>query len=204
MKLFILFLFLLSFKVYSLPTRHERIDLMTVNQNLSQLLFRLDLEYSIHYTIEPKSSESDPRSNYDRLMMIPVNVKPTFPALQNELTDYKAELHVIEDARIVEVARVKDIRDRINALDHKDEAIQKYLTIPNSRFWYEKTIFTLSPVNAETILKAIESFHASAIKPTRDTQKIKEDNRKNARDFMKTANCNSLTNEIIRNMCLTY
>lgn len=209
MKLLVTILLFLSFKAQALPTRHEQIDSMTVNGSIWQLLSRLDFENGIHYTIEPKSSESDPRSNYDRLIMIPINVKPTFPALQNELTDYKAELHIIEDDRIAEVARIKDIRDRLKLLSHRNTSMHKHLGVPNPAAWLRDNINSMDPVIMEAHITAIEAEDLTQINLA-NTQKTKEDTRKEIKARINIADCDKLSienppikkDEILKDMCL--
>ena len=199
MKLLTILLLLFSFKVQAIP--HAAIDALTVNETLHQLMLRLEFEYNIHYEIERKSSETDPRSNYDRLKMLEDNIKPTFPSLQNELTTYKAELHIEEDARLEEVARVKNIRDRLKALNHRAPSMRKHLSVPNPKAWLRDNINTMDKVEMEGHLQAIELEDIS-LKVFYDGLTVKENQWKASRDYLKAYDCKSFPlASYARNLC---
>ena len=69
MKLLILFLFLISFKLNA-QDRHQQIDLMTVEDYTGNLMFRLGFEINTHYNITPPIDIADTSTRYERIVMI--------------------------------------------------------------------------------------------------------------------------------------
>lgn len=198
MKILTILLLLFSLKVQAYT--HAEIDALTVNKSIHRLMSRGGFDFHIHYLIEEKSSESDPRSNYDRLNMVEPLGKPTFLSLQNELAVYKAELHVIEDARLAEVARVKNIRDRLDALNHRASSMRKHLSVPNPKAWLRDNIKSMNKVEMEGHIQAIELEDISQ-KIFFDAQKNKDDDWKASRAFLKAYDCATLGSAYAKNLC---
>ena len=95
----------------------DQIDNMTLEDNLWQMIHRLvDIvglpEGEALLTLD----EDDLLSDYDRIIINPIFIKPTLEELEAELILLKAELTAIEDARLAEIARVQDINDRWSAM----------------------------------------------------------------------------------------
>lgn len=94
---------------------------------------------------------------YDRIIVHQLLVKPPLHNLQVELTQYKQELTVIEQARLDELARIQGLKDRFNALSDIRGAIAKLsLDIPNPSLELQRII----DENDEARLSALESAHA--------------------------------------------
>lgn len=78
---------------------------------------------------------------YDRIIVNQSLVKPPLATLEQELSDYKAELVAAENARLAEIARVKDIRDRFNAIKDIRGAINKAnLSVTNPAIELERIV----------------------------------------------------------------
>lgn len=80
-------------------------------------------------------------SFYDRLTLHSELSKPTLQTFQTELDLYKVELTSIEDARLAEVARIQDIKDRFNAIKSIHRVFQSCgKTQPNSALELKRII----------------------------------------------------------------
>ena len=93
----LLLILLLSFNVQAIT--FTQIDNLTVNKSIYPLMLRLGFDYQ-DFEIAPKINEDDVRSKYERIVMEGVLIKPTFPEMQAELALYKADLVIIEQARL--------------------------------------------------------------------------------------------------------
>ncbi len=197
MKLFLLlFLFLLSFKVLSYP-KHSVIDAMTVNNRLYVLMQRMSLSIE-GCSIEERVNEDDVRSKYERFNC---SGKPTFIALQNELTDYKAFLHVERTKEVNEINRRKDIKNRLKALNFYQESFYSVISdVPNHKDYFRKNIPTMNHAQMEQLIKDIEAKNAA-----RQIRQDEEDQDKidfrTLRLYFKNFNCASLGSEYEKNSC---
>jgi hypothetical protein len=199
MKILITLLLILSFEVQAL-TRHEEIDLMKVNENIGRLMKRLNFIAVEHYTILRRVNPEDTRSRYKRIVMVEPNLKPKLTLLRSELVLFKAELHIIEDARLAEAARKKDIRKRLKALKRKRSSMEINLNISNPAAWLRDNIVQMDHSTMEAHIVAIE---AEDIIQTQlaEAEEKKEKDWKAARAFIKNYDCSTLGNAYTRNLC---
>lgn len=94
------------------------------------------------------------KSDYDRFMVHASIIKPTLQRITDEFLEYKSELIAIENARLAEIARVQDIKDRFNALSDVRMAISKAnLNIANPTKELERII----KENDQEMLASLES-----------------------------------------------
>jgi hypothetical protein len=91
----------------------EQIELITIEQYLGLLIGRI-LDLSQVPEGEPvyMLDQDEELDFYERIIVHQSLVKPPLENLEAELAQYKEELRVAEQARLDEIARVKDIKDR--------------------------------------------------------------------------------------------
>ena len=183
-----LLLFIITFNVQALTI--SEINLLTVDSSLSVLLDRLDKSCSIVDFEQPYAIDN----------ITCVGGNPTTPELESELIIYKAELIATEEARLAEVARINDIKARLNNLPRKLSMMRTVLQIPNPAAWIRDNLHSMDHAEMETKIAQIE-----ALTPGINAEIIVEAAEKTvmsgARLRMKTANCSSLSNAILKDMC---
>lgn len=154
----------------------EQINALTLNDSLAELFTRLlaGKEYSVE---TPEGVES---LGYVDFEIIGAG-KPTLSELEAEFLIYKQELIDQENARLSEVARLKNLKDRLAAISDKRAAFYSlYKDIPNCELWLKKNILQASPEDAEQNLLALEAADASErlIRENKESRKqIKEKGR---------------------------
>ena len=154
---------------------HEQISALTVENSIGVLLDRiLDLSsvpqgenwFALH--------EDDSKPFYDRIILHPTLVKPSLQLINDELTDYKAEETAKEDARLAEVARVQDIKDRFNAIEDIRGAFEKAsITAKNPALELKRII----EEDDQTVLSSLESA-ATEFNSDKNKKKNREDKKK--------------------------
>lgn len=82
--------------------------------------------------------------------------------LESELELYKAELIEVEEARLAEVARVQDLKDRYAALSDKG-LLQGAAQISNPDAYFRDSVLKESPEQAEVNLLQLESVYELAL-----------------------------------------
>ena len=138
-----LLIFLISFNLFAMS--HERIDNLTVQKTIHRLILRM----------EKVCERVDDTKPFRVNNITCENGTPTLSAFENELTTYKAELHIAEDARLAEVARVKDLRQRFKAVAKHHQ--RRALNVPNPAAWIRDNIKSLSPELMAAKMIEIES-----------------------------------------------
>ena len=111
----------------------EEINLLTVEGEFFSLLPRIiDIEQVPQGEPVYQLDLDEEKSFYDRVIMHSSLVKPEEALFDAELVEVKAELTVLEQARLDELARIKDLTDRFNAIPDVRGAISKTAhEIPN-------------------------------------------------------------------------
>lgn len=80
-------------------------------------------------------------NDYDRLRVNDVYEKPTLLEINAEFDRIKAELIAIENARLAEIERVRDLKLRWNALEDKRAAFHAVSPdVPNHALWIKKAL----------------------------------------------------------------
>jgi len=194
-----LLIFLISFNVFSMSL--EDIENMSVNNNLQELVQRVDSDCILE--ILPKSDIDDVRSNYER--MVATNCeKPSFDSLVAELVVLKSELAVEENARLAEVARLVDMKNRIKAM--KDLVDFRFLPpstkeIYNTKMYMSKKLLN-NPDKADAENELVECEERAQIvhaqMQIRESKKAEEQSIKN---FIKNFDCGSLNGVFIKKLC---
>lgn len=88
--------------------------------------------------------------------------KPTRTEADAEFLIYKQELLDAENARLAEVARMQDIRNRLAALSNQNDAhFAMNPNIPNAALWVKENILEAAPATAEANLAALEAADAA-------------------------------------------
>ena len=186
----ILLAFLITFSIQAVPT-HVEIDAMTIDTELSELLARMEFS-----TETCSYLEGDPEilSDYDRMYDCDPS-KPSTIELSNELISYQTELHAARTAQLIEMARVQDIRDRLNALKHKKQSIREILSVANPMAWLRDNIHSMDKALMETKIVAIEAKDIE-LDSSYQIQKNDDDTRKAGmiamRTFFKNYDCSTL------------
>lgn len=95
----------------------EKIGLIVFKDHASLILDRI-LDFSVVPVGESIYSldEDETKVFYDRIILHKKLNMPSQARIDEEVAEYKAELTVIENARLAEVARVKDIEDRFGVI----------------------------------------------------------------------------------------
>lgn len=124
---------------------HQKIDNLTVNKTLHHLAYRMEKE----------CVRLDDTKPFRVNNIACTNGTPTLSAFENELTAYKAELHIEEDVRLAEVARVKDLRKRFKAVasHHRRQALK----LPNPAAWFRDNIKSMDHALMAAKMVEIES-----------------------------------------------
>ena len=201
----ILLAFLITFLIQAVPT-HVEIDAMTIDTELSQLLFRMEFS-----TTTCSYLEGDPEilSDYDRMYDCNPS-KPSTIELSNELISYQTELHAARAAQLIEMARVQDIRDRLKALKHKKKSIRESIAVANPMAWIRDNINSMDKVLMEAKIVSIEAKDVvlekayQTRKTEKNTDRIEFDNLKT---FFKGYACNTLgdfNSRVCRSLKLKY
>lgn len=145
---------------------HDKINNLSVENSIEVLLNRvLDLSsvpsgqawFSLH--------EDDSKDFHDRIILHPTLVKPSLIIIQEELVAYKSELTAIEDARLAEIARVQDIKDRVGAInDIRGALLKASMVISNPAKEIERIIREDDQATLSTIESASTEVQADANK----------------------------------------
>ena len=78
--------------------------------------------------------------------------------LEDELTLYKQELTNALESRLAEIARIEDLKERINLLNDSNASHYKLNpAIPNKDLWFKQKIMEAKAVSAEANMKALEA-----------------------------------------------
>lgn len=189
MKYLLAFLITLNVSAMSL----EKIEGLTVEKSLRQLIHRLDKQ----------CSRIDKESAFVYLNLECEDGKPTEAELSTELAQYKSELIVEENSRIAEKARTKDIRSRLKALKHRNVSMSKILKVVNPAAWLRDNISKLDHADMEIKLLAIEAQDAVQ-ESEAQVQSSKEDLIKLAKERIKVADCETLSSQILKDMCIIF
>ena len=123
--------------------------------------------------------EEESKPFYDRIILHPSLVKPSLQLITDELVEYKAELTAEEDARLAEVARVKDIKDRFNAIgDIRGALVKANINIKNPALELKRII----EEDDQSVLSALESAATEVV-----ADENKKNNRKNKKQLGRIA-----------------
>jgi len=135
----------------------EQIAALTVEDVYKTLLDRiLDLSVVPEGEEWVTLHEDEELPFYDRLIIHPTLVKPSMELLEAELVTYKAELTIIEEARLAEEARIEDFTARLAALKNLRSSMGKAgLNQPNAKVLVKRII-------EENDLTALEALEATA------------------------------------------
>ena len=183
-----LLLFLITFNTWAISL--SEINALNVDSSLGVLMQRLGKSCSVVDFEQP----------YTLNNLSCVGGNPTVLELDDELVIYKAELIAIEEARLAELARVNDIKTRLNSLPRKLSMMRTVLGVPNPAAWFRDNISSMDHALMEIKIAEIE-----ALSPTIEAEIIAEQSERTimsgARGRMKTANCLSLPTQIMKDMC---
>ena len=155
------------------------INNLTMNDVIEILLQRV-LDYSVlgdgdqPYILDPLVDENDVRTFLQRVsfntkLIIPVDLEAQLNA---EFLVYQQELLNEENARLAEIARMQDLKDRVKALkDINRTHFNLNPDIPNVTLWIKENIYEADPTSAENNLQALETEDAN-VKTAKDAQVV--------------------------------
>lgn len=124
-----LLLFLIAFNTFAMSI--SNIDKLEINYN--RIAWRLDKSCVVSF---PKKEVP----TYENMIYMECE-KPALEVFEAEFEKFKGELRVIESARLVEVARVKALRERLKALSDLRISMSKCgLNQPNMKLFVKKIV----------------------------------------------------------------
>jgi len=147
----------------------DHINALTIDICFFYLLPRLGInqvdtpEEEDFYTLD----EDVELSMYDRVTLNDVFIKPDLVDMEAELVTYKAELTIIEEARLTEVARKEDLESRWMSMKNDDPGMPAFMQlykISNSEAYFLDKILNEEDKNlAESRLKIIEEKNVEVV-----------------------------------------
>lgn len=131
----------------------EKINELTLDDVVIEIVYRLLQGEDFVLTL-PDEAEQTRYIDY----VVSGADKPSLEEAQAEFLIYKQELIDEENARLAEVARMKDIEDRLTAMSDTRAAFYSlYPETPNSALWIKQNILDADAVTAEANLVALEN-----------------------------------------------